>query len=552
MTNLNPETCAALDILSNPIMVARSDMTVEYVNKAAYSMFQDLEGAIRQDLPDFDVNQVIGKSIDQFHKTPSRQRNLIKGMTGAHKAGFVLGGRTLHFTATPQFDDAGNLRCVYVEWTDRTEAIHAENQVKALINGVSTMSDAQAKGQFSARINDPSLDATYAKVAEGVNNMIAHHIDIKNTVMGAMKAIANGDTEIEVPDLQGEGVQISEAIAQARQSLIDVSQEISRLTEAMTDGNLSVDIDPERHVGVYKCIVEEFSKAFTGLNAKVSEVDRQIHHLSAGISDVASSATSLNKNTQLQSENVERIAASVEQTDSMVQANAEATKGSTELVRNAMAVVTGGKGKITEMVTAMEDIQKSSNDISRIIKAIDDIAFQTNLLALNAAVEAARAGNHGRGFAVVAQEVRNLAGRSAKAARETADLIEDSTKRVSLGAELAAETEHSFATIAENIVQIESETQRIEQSSQEQSRGTAQISHALGAFTTTTMENSQQSETMSESAQNMQKSIREVQDVLRQFTLRPVAPGSAQPDFSSMSPDMMARIQEYIAANSGA
>lgn len=542
----------ALDILSNPIMIAHSDMTVRFVNKAAYAMFADLEGAIRQDLPNFDVNQVVGKSIDQFHKTPSRQRNLIKGMTGAHKAGFVLGGRTLHFTATPQVDENGDLQCVYVEWTDRTEAIHAETQVKALISGVSTMSDAQAKGQFSARINDPSLDETYAKVADGVNRMIAHHIDIKNTVVSAMKAIANGNTEIDIPELQGEGVQIAEAIAQARQSLIDVSQEISRLTEAMTGGNLSVDIHPERHVGVYQSIVQEFSKAFTGLNAKMSEVDRQVHNLSAGISDVASSASNLNKNTQLQSENVERIAASVEQTDSMVQANAEATKGSTDLVRNAMAVVTGGKGKITEMVTAMEDIQKSSNDISRIIKAIDDIAFQTNLLALNAAVEAARAGNHGRGFAVVAQEVRNLAGRSAKAARETADLIEDSTKRVSLGAELAAETEVSFATIAENIAQIEAETQRIEQSSQEQSRGTAQINLALGAFTTTTMENSKQSETMSESAQNMQSSIREVQEVLRQFTLRPVAQGSAKPDFSNMSPDMMARIQEYIAANSGA
>ncbi|SCM66954.1 methyl-accepting chemotaxis protein [Donghicola eburneus] len=546
MADLHPETCMALDILSNPIMIAHSDMTVKFVNKAALALFSDLESAIQQDLPHFRVDNVIGQSIDQFHKTPSKQRALIDGMTEPHKAGFVLGGQTLHFTATPRHDAEGNLQCVFVEWVDMTATLHAQKQVETLISGVAGMAKAQADGNFGARVDSASLDQTYAKVADSVNHMIGHHIAIKDTIISTMKALAAGDTNVAIPDLQGDGAQIAEAIAQARQSLVDVSQEISRLTEAMTNGNLAIDVNAATHQGVYQSIISEFAKAFDGLNAKVSNLNTQVEQMTGGITDVTETAQDLNRISSQQSENVERIAASVEETDAMVQANAEATRGSSGLVRDAMSIVTGGKDKVTQMVTAMEDIQKSSGDISRIIKAIDDIAFQTNLLALNAAVEAARAGQHGRGFAVVAQEVRNLAGRSAKAAQETSDLIADSTKRVSHGAELAADTETSFVTIAETIAKIEAETQRIEQSSQEQSRGTSQISTALGELTSTTLQNTQQAETMAQSAQTMQDAMRQVQAVLNQFTLRE---SSGELDLNNLSPEMAAQIQAYLAAN---
>lgn len=549
MADLHPETCMALDILSNPIMIAHSDMTVKFVNKAAMEMFRNLESAIRQDLPQFSVNNVLGQSIDQFHKAPSKQRALLKGMKAPHKAGFVLGGKSLHFTATPKFDAAGELQCVFVEWVDRTATEHAEAQVAALINGVADMAKAQASGNFGARVAKGAMDANYAKVADSVNHMIGHHIGIKDSILAAMKALAEGNTDITIPDLQGDGAQIAEAIAQARQSLIDISKEISRLTEAMTKGDLAVEVDASRHQGVYQSIIAEFSEAFDGLNIKISDLNRQVELMTSGITEVAESAQGLNRRSSQQSENVERIAASVEQTDAMVQANAEATKGSSGLVRDAMSIVTGGKDKVTQMVTAMEEIQKSSGDISRIIKAIDDIAFQTNLLALNAAVEAARAGQHGRGFAVVAQEVRNLAGRSAKAARETADLIEDSTKRVTHGAELAADTENSFGVIAETIAKIEAETQRIEQSSHEQSRGTSQINQALGELTSTTLHNTQQAETMAQSAQSMQDAVREVQSVLQQFTLKQISGFAGAPDLNNMSPEMMAQIQAYLKAN---
>ena len=546
MADLHPETCMALDILSNPIMIAHSDMTVKFVNKAALALFSDLESAIQQDLPHFRVDNVIGQSIDQFHKTPSKQRALIDGMTAPHKAGFVLGGQTLHFTATPKHDAEGNLQCVFVEWVDMTATLHAQKQVETLISGVAGMAKAQADGNFGARVDSASLDQTYAKVADSVNHMIGHHIAIKDTIISTMKALAAGDTNVAIPDLQGDGAQIAEAIAQARQSLVDVSQEISRLTEAMTNGNLAIDVNAATHQGVYQSIISEFAKAFDGLNAKVSNLNTQVEQMTGGITDVTETAQDLNRISSQQSENVERIAASVEETDAMVQANAEATRGSSGLVRDAMSIVTGGKDKVTQMVTAMEDIQKSSGDISRIIKAIDDIAFQTNLLALNAAVEAARAGQHGRGFAVVAQEVRNLAGRSAKAAQETSDLIADSTKRVSHGAELAADTETSFVTIAETIAKIEAETQRIEQSSQEQSRGTSQISTALGELTSTTLQNTQQAETMAQSAQTMQDAMRQVQAVLNQFTLRE---STGELDLNNLSPEMAAQIQAYLAAN---
>jgi methyl-accepting chemotaxis protein len=195
----------------------------------------------------------------------------------------------------------------------------------------------------------------------------------------------------------------------------------------------------------------------------------------------------------------------------------------------------------------MEGIRASSQDIAKIIKVIDEIAFQTNLLALNAAVEAARAGQHGRGFAVVAQEVRNLAGRSAKAARETSDLIEDASTRVQAGVKIADETSRAFVSIADDITKVRTLVSEIATASGEQSRGVAQINVAIGEVAKSALSTSQQAEELAASAAEMQAATQSMLAEVGRFTLRHDEPARApELAMAGLPAELMAQIQALI------
>lgn len=173
---------------------------------------------------------------------------------------------------------------------------------------------------------------------------------------------------------------------------------------------------------------------------------------------------------------------------SQTRSNAENAKQANMLTGEAQAAGQEGDRQMETLITAMRDINHSSESITKIIKVIDEIAFQTNLLALNAAVEAARAGQHGKGFAVVAEEVRNLAARSAKAAKETAELIEDSTAKTVRGVEIADSTAVSLKTIVTGTAKVSDLVAEIAAASQEQSAGIDQVSKGLDQIETVTQQ----------------------------------------------------------------
>ena len=186
-----------------------------------------------------------------------------------------------------------------------------------------------------------------------------------------------------------------------------------------------------------------------------------------------------------------------------------------DLLRKISTASQQGNEKMAQMVAAMENIETSSKDISKIIKTIDEIAFQTNILSLNAAVEAARAGQHGKGFAVVAEEVRNLAGRSAKAARETTEIIEESLHRVEAGTRLANETAAALQTINQEIDQVAGLVQDIAESSERQQRamdmldkGVKQVANVVQANSATAEESASASQQLSAQAELLQESVK--------------------------------------------
>ena len=209
------------------------------------------------------------------------------------------------------------------------------------------------------------------------------------------------------------------------------------------------------------------------------EVEKISLQVSNGSSQLNVSSQSLSQGASEQAAAIEQISSSLNEIQAQATANAENASKASQLAGDAESSAENASKEMRDMISAMNEINESSTAISKIIKVIDEIAFQTNLLALNAAVEAARAGQHGKGFAVVAEEVRNLAGRSAKAAQETSDIIEASTTKVSTGSEIAARCADALNSIVEKVINISTVANEIDVASNEQAEGISQTTQGL-------------------------------------------------------------------------
>ena len=215
-----------------------------------------------------------------------------------------------------------------------------------------------------------------------------------------------------------------------------------------------------------------------------------------------------------QASTVQELTASLEQIASQTRLNAQNSEQANTLTKNVKENAVDGNIQMKEMLNAMDDISISSSDIGKIIKVIDDIAFQTNILALNAAVEAARAGQHGKGFAVVAEEVRNLAGKSATAAKESTEMIENSIKKVEAGTKIANRTAKALDEIVSEVDRADTLINSMTISSAEQAQGIeqinlaiAQVSHVIQTIAATAQESAAASEELTGQATHLEEQV---------------------------------------------
>jgi methyl-accepting chemotaxis protein len=344
---------------------------------------------------------------------------------------------------------------------------------------------------------------------------------ITNSIVKPVRAAANLAQLIEKGDLsQRLDIQSRDEIGQMSTALNSMAEGLrtkAHIAEAIAKGDLTSDVHPASAEDVLGAALLSMTDS---LNMIISQVNEAAEQTASGSSQVSDASQSLSQGATEQAASLEEITSSVTQISSQIKTNADNAGQANKLSGAAREAANRGHQQMEQMITAMNEIQASSREVVKIVKVIDDIAFQTNLLALNAAVEAARAGSHGRGFAVVAEEVRNLAARSAKAAKETAEGIASSMQRVEHGNAVADKTAQALAEIREAAAKVNDLVGEIAAASHEQSQAIEQVGLGLGQIDSVTQQNTANAEETASAAEELSSQSAELKHLLSHFQLR--------------------------------
>jgi methyl-accepting chemotaxis protein len=313
----------------------------------------------------------------------------------------------------------------------------------------------------------------------------------------------------------------SEGIFAKLQAMIKSLKNQVRVAESIAEGNINQQVTPASEKdalgNAMKKMVEKLSEVVAGIQDAVSQMNSASNEVSRASQSLATASTE-------QSASLEEISATMTEIESKGSENAVTAKSAAEKAGAAEKVASNGSKKMLDLTGSMDSISASSQKIMKVIKVIDDIAFQTNLLALNAAVEAARAGRHGKGFAVVAEEVRNLAARSAKAAKETEELILDNNQKITDGSGLTKSTEEALREIVKIVGEVTRFAATISEASEEQAYSVKEITAGMDNLNQAVMQNSAVSEETAAAAEELKAQAENLRQLVSFFNQQKNSP----------------------------
>lgn len=339
-----------------------------------------------------------------------------------------------------------------------------------------------------------------------------------------MKLLVEGDLETPMPRITNKDE--TGVLARSTASLVEglniVIKDIDYLLNELANQNMDVRTSHEDvYVGSFRHILLSMRNMKVALSAAMRQVNHSASEVSEASNQLSASAQTLSQGTTEQASSVEELAARISVISEQVRNTASGALEARIQTHQTGEEVLLCNQKMQSLVEAMERIQTSSEEIEKILKTIDDIAFQTNILALNAAVEAARAGAAGKGFAVVAEEVRNLAGKSAQAAQNTSELIENSTEAVHIGTEIAQNTADVLLGVVNSIQAVVEAIDSIATVSNEQSEAVVQVSEGINQISIVVQNNSATAEESAAASEELSAEATCLKEMVGQFTLPP-------------------------------
>lgn len=386
--------------------------------------------------------------------------------------------------------------------------------ISAPLNKVVEMIQEMAKGHLGIRLNLKREDeiGVMAKAMDDFSD------DLQNNIVGNMKKISDGNLNINVI-IKDNKDEISPALKQTVEALRGlIIEDGGVVLQAAAAKNLTKRLQREYN-GDYQKMKNNINTVIDSLDQALQQVSQGAEQVSSASQQISAGSQSLAQGANQQASSLEEISSSLEEMASKTKQNAENANQAKNLASEANNNAALGKQAMARMSDSINKIKESSDQTAKIVKTIDEIAMQTNLLALNAAVEAARAGEAGRGFAVVAEEVRNLAQRSADAAKNTANMIEGSVKNAEEGVLIAGDVAKSFEAIAGSNSMVDGLIAEIASSSQEQSEGINQINTAVAQLDKLTQQNAANSEESASAAEELSSQSEELQNMVTQFQL---------------------------------
>lgn len=478
LAETNARVKQALDNVATCTMVADEKNNIIYMNEAVHAMLKFAENDLRKDLPSFNADDVLGQNVDIFHKNPAHQQMLLERLSSTYKTEIVVGGRTFSLTANPIVSDDNKRLGTVVEWLDRTNEVAIEEEVESIIESASA-------GDLSQRVALDNKEGFFKQLSGGLNQIVGIAEGVISDTVEILDALAHGD-----------------------------------LTKRITTD----------YQGLFDKLKRDANTTAEKLTEVIGRIEDSANTVATGAEEIAQGNADLSQRTEEQASSLEETASSMEEMTSTVRQNADNARSANTLSQEAEAKASAGGDIVSKAVSSMAEINDSSKKIADIIGVIDEIAFQTNLLALNAAVEAARAGEQGRGFAVVAGEVRNLAQRSAAAAKEIKDLIRDSVSKVEDGTSLVNQSGDMLNEIVDAVRKVNTTIADISVASEEQSSGIEQVNKAVSQMDEMTQQNAALVEEASAAGESMSEQARAMKQLLSFFRLAEGGqPALAQP-----------------------